>query len=463
MEKINGMTIRIVEGAFAYVGNDKGSCETAVNIFSKIPEEMRGSITIEIVVGDEKRGENIFARETTIEFYNEILGKGFGNCQLTEYNYDPKAKGNEHEQAYNLTLKDLDGKMHGEQDSNDVTPCEKHEYGERTVVQAANCAQEGVTISICSICQFEMRETTPKDLSTHNKELKDQVIRVATCEEDGLIQTVCALCNISYGTPKITKATGHKLKYESISSNVHAARCQNNGCDYRVEEIHKLDANNECSSCGFILKENYVLLEKNSKVSNVMPSGDVSVSDKNNPINKEDLKASLNGEETVTTVLLSNTETKNLIVVSQAINEVHEERPNKEINLSFIEPDFSEYGSEKMAAEATLEALEGINNKSKVSLYWIKGYNASNKYDNANKATRKYTETMYDIISDRNQKLIANTVKANENDFEGELNKICQWDIFPNFMLDYPVPCENGVISSQRTWNCVLRGKMIMK
>ena len=134
---------------------------------------------------------------------------------------------------------------------NKQSKCE-HEYGEVEVVTEATCETKGLTLQICTLCEYELTEEIPAFGHT------EYVINAkpATCLESGLSDGItCITCNKTI-VPQVTiPALGHNV----VTDNARAATCVTYG----------LTQGSHCKRCNFVTKpqdkipaKGHVIVEK---------------------------------------------------------------------------------------------------------------------------------------------------------------------------------------------------------
>ena len=119
---------------------------------------------------------------------------------------------------------------------NKQSKCE-HEYGDVVVVTEATCETKGLTLQICTLCEYELTEEIPAFGHT------EYVINAkpATCLESGLSDGItCITCNKTI-VPQVTiPALGHNV----VTDNARAATCVTYG----------LTQGSHCKRCNFVTK-----------------------------------------------------------------------------------------------------------------------------------------------------------------------------------------------------------------
>ena len=119
---------------------------------------------------------------------------------------------------------------------NKQSKCE-HEYGDVAVVTEATCETKGLTLQICTLCEYELTEEIPAFGHT------EYVINAkpATCLESGLSDGItCITCNKTIVPQATIPALGHNV----VTDNARAATCVTYG----------LTQGSHCKRCGEIVK-----------------------------------------------------------------------------------------------------------------------------------------------------------------------------------------------------------------
>lgn len=118
-----------------------------------------------------------------------------------------------------------------------------HTLGKEKIVQKVNCAQDGITESMCSVCGETFRNTTP---ATGNHKIKEwKTTKNATCTKKGTKKGACSVCKET--TTKSIPKTKH------VDDN-----------NWVIIEAVSVDGDGlkgtHCKNCGKVMREKTISL-----------------------------------------------------------------------------------------------------------------------------------------------------------------------------------------------------------